>query len=252
MDRAEELFEAYIGFLEKLAQPHSNLEAEAALRSASSEMSTLWEKHPAGPKFRLGKSAEGLLNKALRNLSPAYQKKDVFDRDDILTAAVKDALLCEEMRDKGRSAGAGDAVLRVLVRCLSADFVLARLFENKKELLGKYPGELQSFFSAVMERMPRVMEYLKNAGEDRLREVAANCFEMDVVNLALLRPVLEASLEKERPETAAALDEARSAFASFEGFLASNPINLPFARPTPSGSIVGLPNPLPEEGGRES
>lgn len=252
LDRAEDLYEAYLAFLEKLAQPHSNLEAEAALQTASSEIRKLWTAHPSGPKLRLGRGAESLLSKAERNMSPAYQKKDFFDRDEILSAAVKDALGCDVMRNKERTEEETNAILKVLVRCLSSDFVLKRHFEKKSDFLCEHPQKLKTFFSAAMERMPRVMEYLKNAGAEQLSEIATCCFEMDVVNLALLRPVLHSSLEKERPELSDTLDEARTAFGAFEEFLAKNPIDLPFAGPEPTVAAVESLNSLLEGEVRES
>ena len=252
MERAVLLHDSYFSFFFLLAEPNTNIDALNALKEASSEMNRLWKSKPTGPKLRIGRYSESLVNKAELNLRPGQQKKDFFERDEILSAAVNDALSCDDLRDRERTENTTNALRRVLVRCLSSDFAISRHFEKKKDLLWQYPHELQTFFSAVMERAPRIMEHLTNASEEQLNEIATGCFEMDIVNTALLTPVLQASLERERPENTACLNEAGAALDVLNAFLEKNPIHLPFSGPDVENDGTGARNPLQEEEVRPS
>ena len=119
-----------------------------------------------------------------------------------------------------------------LRQCLLHTPAIARLFNAKKGTFEENRGEMTILMAAALERIPGIIEFLRDIDDAARSQLAQNYFEADPNEMELLREIYESHLAEERTEVSSLFEQARSECAAYLKSLQDDPVIKSFEKTT--------------------
>lgn len=230
----ENVLTCYKSFLEGFSLSRANFQAEEEILRASKLVRKVLGKGRYDQKMRFGGNCRKLLKAASQNIGIETQRNSryIYDSSEVVSAAVTDALALDK---RWGQAGEEDkkALTATLRQCLLNTPAIARLFDVQMGVFTENRDVLHSLLAYVMERLPGIVDFLKDIDEETRSTLAKEYFEADPDEMELLREIYATRLSEEDEAVAPLFEKARAECAAYLKELEENPVVFPFQNKTP-------------------
>lgn len=193
-ERAESLARRLRGLLDDFQRPAGAVQAMEDLRTAQVALQVAWKKYPYGPELCLGAACQNRRESLVQQSNALSEETVSFTPDNAIQDVVEDAIGILADIAQVQNPCTVDTLRRVLAKVLSHDKCVRALSTKLARVIRANMESLMRLQIVAAERLLRVTHYLAIADETQLRAVANHCFEFDMDEGDLLRPLLESHI----------------------------------------------------------
>ena len=175
--------------------------------------------------MHFGQNCRRLLEQASQNnqVELRGRSRPACSEQDVLNAVVSDTLQ-NELWTRNINEEDRQALSATLRQCLLHTPAIAGLFNAKKGAFEENRGEMTILMAAALERLPGIVEFLRDIDDAARSHLAQNYFEADPDEMELLREIYNNHLAEERPEVSSLFEQARSECAACLKSLQDDPV----------------------------
>ena len=221
----EDILASYKNFLDGFSLSRANFQAEEEITRASKLVRKALGAGRYDHKMHFGRNCRRLLEQASQNNQVELQghSRPTCSEQDVLNAVVSDTLQ-DELWTRNIDEEDKQALSATLRQCLLHTPAIARLFNAKKGAFEENRGEMTILMAAALERIPGIVEFLRDIDDVDRARLAQNYFEADPNEMELLREIYANHLAEERTEVSTLFEQARSECAAHLKSLQDNPM----------------------------
>ena len=221
----EDILASYKSFLGGFSLSRANFQAEEEIAKASKLVRKVLGTGRYDQKMHFGQNCRRLLEQASQNnqVELRGRSRPACSEQDVLNAVVSDTLQ-NELWTRNINEEDRQALSATLRQCLLHTPAIAGLFNAKKGAFEENRGEMTILMAAALERIPGIVEFLRDIDDAARSHLAQNYFEADPDEMELLREIYESHLAEERPEVSSLFEQARSECAACLKSLQDDPV----------------------------